>query len=268
MDKITRFLKNPLGIGITVFVIVVIGSFLLKYVGFHVQDLKLVRGGDVIITEQPIDARVFLDRNKIEINKDSSTKIDNVTPGTHTLLVFDEVYWPWTKNITIGPNETISINPFLVRKNASGVILTVDDPEYDSISSTIKKEKAPSVDAPKVSKSGLVSVWTEGTNVFATWTGPEETLPDYFCNDDKVCEKTSEVLNSTEPIRNLDFYKDYDDILIVAFLNGIFVIEIDKRGVTQNFQPIYQGTANPRFVKVDKNTIQVIDGSSVFIINL
>jgi hypothetical protein len=71
---------------------------------------------------------------------------------------------------------------------------------------------------------------------------------------------------SSANIRNLDFYKNRNDIFILSFGTGIFAIEADKTG-TQNFQPIFDGYS-PEFVKNDSKTIYLLDNNSLSILEI
>jgi|GEM_PF-2111513 len=267
----SKIFGSAIGVGLTVFVTVLVIGFLLKNTGFHIQQFKIVRGGDVAIAALGMDTSIFLDQRKISVNgniEDGLTLLDNIVPGTHSVLVFNDARWPWKKNIVVRPGKTTSVKPFLIKKNPSGLIVTNKDSEYATLLDEIVNSPLPNSSNPKTSESGLVRVWADGSSVLASWTGEEETLPDYFCDDEGVCEKEIEVLATTNPIRNVDFYHMEDEIILVAFSNGIFAIEIDKRGNTQNFQPIYKGTELPRFKKIDENTLHVADGAAIFIINL
>ena len=266
-----KFIQSPIGVGVLAFIIVMIAGNTMKASGFHFQGLKVVRGGDVAVVSFGVDTDIFINQ-KIVSSKDndrgSVTLVENVQPGTHDLLVFNEAYWPWKKNITVNSDETTSVSPFLVRRNASGIIVTNKDPEYTSLRNQVLTNTVPTKASPKKSKSGLVEIWTEGNVAMARWTGSDETVSEYFCTDENICNKEVSVVTSPDTIRNLDFYKSEDGVLIVSFSNGVFAIEIDKRGGTQNFQPIYKGTELPRFSKSNDDTINVIDGSAIFIIDL
>lgn len=267
-----QFFGHPIGIGVTVFIIVFGAGFLMKNAGYHFEGIKVVQGGDVAIALPETATEIFLNERQLTLpdQEENSriTLLENLSPEKHSLLIFNDQYWPWKKDIEVMPNETISVTPFLIKKNASGVIVTNKDSEYNTLARSILNQQLPTKDAPKTSPSGLVSLWVEDNAVQARWNGTSEALPEYFCTDEKVCRATTTILSSVDPIRNVDFYRDYEAIAMVAFANGIFAIEIDMRGDTQNFQPIYKGAELPRFSKADENTINVIDGSAIFIIDL
>lgn len=242
--------------------------FGLKMAGFHLEHGRLVRGGDILISPVPENVRFFLDNRRIYPDTEGSGLFKNIAPGDHSILIFNEEDWPWLKNITIGSGTTTTIAPFLISKNPSGDIINESDAAYDTHRNDILAETLPSKSVPLVSKSGNISVWIEGNTVMATWNGTASSVPPYFCTSEDECPQTMTVTKSQTDIRSLNFYKDRDDVLLIASQNGVFAIELDHRGGTQNFQPIYKGAGLPRFMVADQNTIYVLDGSILLAITI
>jgi len=265
-----RLFQNPLRIFLIIFVVTLTGIFLLKSIGFHIQDLRLVRGGSVLISPLDENTKVFLDNKKVRIQftLPYGRAAKNVIPGDHTFLVFKSGHWPWVKNITIVAKEESRISPFLISKNVSGIIITENDDEYGQILNAINENIVPREETALLSYEGNVKIWVSGNAVMAEWVGDTDSLPYFFCTDDFACEGVVEVVNSQTELRNISFYKDREDIVIIASQNGIFAIEIDKRGTTQNFQPIYKGASLPRFAVKDTETLYIRDGSVLFIVSI
>ncbi len=70
-----------------------------------------------------------------------------------------------------------------------------------------------------------------------------------------------------EKIKAINFYKDRQDVVIVASLNGVFALEITETEATiQNLHPIYKGQ-NPTFVKKDDNYIYILDNNNLMMVN-
>ena len=78
----------------------------------------------------------------------------------------------------------------------------------------------------------------------------------------------SEIINKinnptlTEKITALDYYKDRDDIVVMAIEEGVYAMEITQ----ENLQPIYKGS-NPKFVKNNNDTLYILDNNSLMIVN-
>ena len=153
--------------------------------------------------------------------------------------------------------------PFFVSRNVGGLLITKSDPEYWSLRNEIQRSNIPTQGFP-IERDG-VSAWVDGTNIGAANSQPETPL--FFCDTTLECLDEITVLEGDEEIRNLDFYKDRNDVLLMSAQNGVFAIEIDRRGFTQNFQPVYKGTQEPRFIVKD-NELYVLDGELLFIVSL
>ena len=216
------------------------------------------------------DSVVYFDNTK-EKTTDSekqSVILSALRPGAHTILISKEGYWPWKKDITILSGAKLKLNPFLVSKTVTGSAITGADPEYDSITEMIRKNTF-SKDSKLVSSDNLISISFEEGAIWAEWLGSKESIPYYFCSDTTVknCDDKLKVLSSKDKIKNIDFYKDRSDLLLITIGESISVLEIDPKG-TQNFQPIYKGK-EPSFVKnPSSDSILVSDGVSLMEINL
>ena len=235
----------------------------LRSSGLHISGFSLVKGGSIELTGTDDETKIFLD-NKEVAKKD----LLDVAPGDHTIILSKDTYWPWKKDVSVSSNKTSALFPFLISKNVSGEIITQTDPDYGKLRTRILGEKLPSRDSPLLSKSSLVEIWSDKNNIYAQWNGPENNIPPYFCNDKGECSSLVNVLKSENEVRNIDFYKDRDDVLLIASQNGVFAIEIDKRGTTQNFQPVYKGTALPKFAVENADTIYVLDGPLLFLVSI
>lgn len=73
---------------------------------------------------------------------------------------------------------------------------------------------------------------------------------------DKI--STIEIKNQ---IKAIDFYKNREDVILMALAEGIYALGIDYE-TEQNLQPIYKGKA-PLFVKKDDNSIYILDDDNL-----
>jgi len=240
-----------------------LGFFGLKKSGLHVDGLKLVKGGSINLSSVSEGVKIFLD-NK-EIDRDD---LNNVAPGPHSIIIAEDSLWPWKKDTFVFSSESSELFPFLVSKSVSGEIITKSDPEYGRLRALILSEQLPTTASPLLSNSSLVEVWSDQNNIFARWNGGDDSIPSYFCNDDGECSSRVKVLESESEVRNIAFFRDRDDVLLISSRSGIFALEIDKRGTTQNFQPVYKGTANPIFTAESDSFIYVLDGTLLFLVSI
>ena len=171
---------------------------------------------------------IFVDNKDLgisEINK--AGKIIKTKEGTHSVILSRKGYWPWATKINIIKQQTLDIFPFFVPQNSSGFIIKNGDPEYNKI----------------------LSMFRNKTHI--NW---------------EINKNTPQIIkNFKEEIRASDFYKNRNDVIIVAVQNGIYALEINSDSIP-NFQPIYKGT-KPTFVKKDNNTLYIKDGDVLMEVN-
>ena len=152
--------------------------------------------------------------------KEEGKKI-KLSKGNHSIILSKKGFWPWVSEIDIAKKQLAEIYPFFVPQNTSGYIIPPEDPEYEKI---------------------LSLFYTNKTHI--EWEKNENT-PEI-------------VRNFESEIRASDFYKDRQDVIIIAVENGIYALETNS-STTPNFQPIYKGI-EPTFIKKDNNSIYVKDG--------
>lgn len=250
--KMKRFLLSPISIFITTIIVASILIYGFKSSGIYIQGFKLVLAGEIVITEYDENIQIVLDTVLVPSNplSEEDVVITNVEPGQHEIIVFKDGFWPWTKKITVESKESTIVSPFLVPKNVTGVIIRDNDPEYTTIRNTVLNDTLPTQNSPKISTDKTLSVWSDGVTIFAEILGG----------------KTFTVSESSDGFRNIDFYQNRNDVLLISTQNGVFALEIDNSGGIQNFQPIYKGTGAPQFTIVDGNQIYVLDDGLIFMI--
>ncbi|MCH7597790.1 carboxypeptidase regulatory-like domain-containing protein [Patescibacteria group bacterium] len=262
--------KSALGIGLFVFVVSSLAILSAQAIGFRIdKNFSLVRTGIISVINLDSEVKVFLDNRRTGTFSEAaggSIVIKNVLPGTHSLLVSKEGYWPWIKEVKVQKKETSTAYPFFILKNTNGIVILKEDEEYTSIKESIESEVLPEKGNKLISASGTHVIWVEENTIMAEWLGEEDALPFYFCSYTE-CTRTVEVLASLTAIRNLTFYKEREDVLIFSSQNGLFAIEIDAQGI-QNFQHIYKGAASPDFSIYDDQTLSVYDAGSLFLLLL
>lgn len=177
--------------------------------------------GTLIINANDKAVDVFIDEKDNGSFDLENNKSFNIKKGSHSIVLSKEGYWPWTKEISIEKQQIINIYPFFVPRDTSGFIIPETDPEYNDI---------------------ILLFNTRKTHI--DWEKNENT--------------PMEILTFEAEIKASDFYKDRNDVIIVAVQNGIYALEINSNSVP-NFQPIYKGP-NPTFTKKDNDTLYIKDG--------
>jgi len=221
-------------------------------------------GGEKIVIKKPEgEGTIFVDsvEKKSFSNPNKDIVLKNIEPGLHSILISRVGYWPWFKEVLVVEKEVKTLTPFFVLENSSGLIVTEEDPEYQTIVSKISSVVPASFADKKISQDGKVGIWVDGGSLFAEWLGDEKELPSYYCND-FGCHTVVVPLGVTVDIRNLDFYKDRNDVIIASFGTGIFAIEADTTG-NQNFQPIFEGESPNYILAEDGNSIYVLSNETL-----
>jgi len=180
--------------------------------------------GTLKIVTDDKNLEVLIDGKSVEPVSSSEKVLSyKIKKGSHSIILNEEGYWPWAKKIDIKEKQIIEIFPFFVLKNSSGFIITKNDPEYYKIKSLFWK------------------------NTHINWDMDENT--------------PSIIKDFKDEIKASDFYKDRDDVVIIAVQNGIYALEINS-DTMPNFQPIYKGK-DPFFVKKDNHSLYIKDGDSI-----
>ncbi len=216
--------------------------------------------------------------------------VQNVTPGTYTVLIAKSGFWPWIKEVVVTERQVAEALAFLIPKEPEIEVIpktleektgtattTKNNPAYiealalfaekkkiNVFTSTVPAPIAAIVVPEKFSPYGRVGLMREENRILAYWMKNKDDLPNYFCRG-SACASPVIAFSSVIPIRSFDFYPGRDDVLLIAVQNGIFAVEIDARK-TQNFQPIYMGEG-PDFRFGDAGFI-VKDGSMLARITL
>lgn len=245
-----RYLNTPLGIFIATLVVAGFLGYALKASGFHFQGIKIVRGGDIAIERFDTNIQVVINEKTVSV--ENSGIVTNVKPGVHEVIVFKDGFWPWVKEVSVESEERVLISPFLASKSITGTIIGTDDPEYQNIRQAVLANRLPTESTPITSPDGNLTVWSDATTIIGTPKGGESFV----------------IFEGNAAFRNVAFYQDRSDVLLVATQNGVFALEIDSGGGTQNFQPIYKGSSEPRFTPIDSNSIYVEDSGLIFIVEI
>lgn len=102
--------------------------------------------------------------------------------------------------------------------------------------------------------------WDNQTSeVFVDWL-KENSLPPYYVCETKECELPLRVFRSHFEIKNIDFYPERKDVILIAVGVGVYALEIDGRS-GRLIYPIYKG-GDPTFALVE-GKIYILDNGSL-----
>ncbi len=201
-----------------------------------------------------VPANVFVDKNSEDpLQSTSSSATYEVGNGEHEILVASDGYWPWKEDVEITDGETVELAPFLVSRSSQRVSQMPDE----LTQSLTEAENAPvaASSSPILSDDENIRVFVNNdTNIIAQWTQDPSSAPDYFNCHEGTCGVS--VYNAETPVTQVEFYPNQDNAIIFATGVGVFAIEIDPTGSTQNFQPVARGVQNPVFT-LQSNTALV-----------
>jgi hypothetical protein len=170
-----------------------------------------------------------------------------VTSGLQQIIVAHDGYWPWSQEVEVKPGETVQINPFLIEQSSQQVIQTTTEIEEELKNARLKD--TPRAENPIISDNDSIRVFVDGdTNIIAQWNQGTSTAPNFFNCYEGTCGVS--VFNKL-PVQQIEFYPGRDDVIFFATPTGVFAMEIDPSGETQNFQPIAESVRNPSFTIKD-----------------
>lgn len=200
--------------------------------------------------------------------------VKNLKPDNYLVLVANEDFWPWAKQVTVERGEVEPLFPLLVPKTIKMTEVKVTDPAYKktvalfkSATSTLFSTISPSLSATVASSTidrRQTAIRYEDQAIFASWLDDQEGAPKYFCQHGS-CVKPILVFQSFVPIRSFDFYPSRDDAIILALDTGIYAVELDSRPY-QNFYPLYSGQ-EPDF-RISNNQVYIKDNDYLAVLNL
>lgn len=245
---------------LTIIAIVVLVAVGFYIAGFRVGKFGIAKAQTVSIIELPEETEVFLDNKSIGF-KEGNVELA-LAPGLHSIILSKVGFWPYIENIelTKGIPVRTTIKPFFFLQNPSGVLIGSNDPEYNVIISLFNKKLSPSETSPVTSSDGSMQIYVKDERITAKWLGDAEDKPTYFSTDGNI----SSVFNPVTEVRSLAFYKDRNDVMIVAMQDGIFALEINPNG-TQNLQPLFEGKepdfrigTDGKLYAKDENTLMLL----------
>lgn len=244
--------------------IVIAAAALLYRAGWRLSGATLVHVGSIDIAVHESGSSVFIDSELKTVTTAAEEKdlFKNIDPDMHTVIVSKDGFWPWKKDIEVGQNETEEISSFELPQSPAVTEVAKASDEYTRGIVIALDNVLPTIDHKKISADGTVGIWVEGSTLYAEWLS-KAAVPDFFCSGN--CSQggiVANVLEVSQPIKNVAFFKSRNDVILFSNSTGINAIEIDKRG-TQNFQPLFTGAA-PEFDAADDNTIYARSSNSLF----
>ena len=235
----------------------------------------LKKTGGLYVASPVSGAQIFVNDNlERETNIiQNGLFLSGLRPGAYSVLIAKEGYWPWSKKMEVKSQMVAEARALLLPKEPEGEIIKRENStplqktEYDDIYALIKETKklnstATSTVERLASQERQKLWWNPKKNeIWISWSGEESARPYYLEKNENY------VFKSPTRIKNADFYPGRKDVIIVSYQNGIYAIEIDKRG-GQAKQPIYKGK-DPVFITYkNSSSIYILDEDALIRIKL
>lgn len=250
---------------------------LLYSLGYGItRNLKILKTGGVFIQSSETGAEVRangkLKRTSLIGN---SVFIKNLLPGNHKVSVGKNGFRTWEKTLTVDSETVTSRTALLVPQNIPGRMLGTTSPKiklFEPTYPSIKKywlldpdiflilgedKKFYKNREPFDAASGFgtttaailaskkKSLFLDKNSRLVYWD--DNSIDSYWIDElDKMPiwpnTKHLHIFSSISPIRGVIGYPGWPGYLIIAFSNGIWILEMDSSG-GQNIFPIYKGKA-------------------------
>lgn len=249
--------NNIVRLIVWIVVLIFLLGTIFYFAGFRInmKPFRIESPGSLHLTNLPEDTTIIIDNNSHK-KSGSSTEaslIRFIPAGTHTVSVFKEGFWPWQKEISINSGKQDEVRPLLINKNPVGEVIETTDQKYQEIQKIINSTL---IQTSATSSDGIVSLHKEGNLLKAHFEGELSKAPRPFCSADS-CEAEIIAFVSETPLRSIGFYKDRNDVALVAVSNGIYAVELDEDAF-KNFQPLYKGKS-PLFAVDKEGRLYILD---------
>ena len=229
----------------------VLASGVISQAGYVLSGQYIVKGGTITLANTLAGSVVFIDDKQVgRIDAAGNGVFEGVKPGDRNVIVSHTDAWPWIFDFQSFPDGNTTLYPLQVAKDTNGTVLQDPaDPIRRQAIVAFAKYGEPTRMQP-LERVGT-RVWVVGTAIFVQQN-----------------EEVRNIFSSPNPLRNVFWYGDRNDVIIVTMQNKVFALDLRKTEI-QNFQPIYQGAA-PEAVPnpTRSNIIFVRDAKQYFSIEI
>jgi len=220
--------------------------------GYVFSGIYIVKGGTLAIEGARPQSDVFIDTHRVgTVGANGSGKFNALRPGKRNVIVASPNSWPWIFDFEASAATTITFRPLQVLKVIENTPLAdTEDPIRARAEVEFKSYREP-IRIQALKNEGAL-IWVEGNTVFAQL----------------VAGDVHSIFSSTKPIRNVLWYGNRNDAVIIAAQDSVFAIDAYESDV-RNFQPIYQGEA-PEAVAdpLQPDRIFIRDKGNYFYVNI
>lgn len=271
--RISDKLKRAIAFYISVTLFFVLLPIVLSYsLGYHIdyKNIRIYKTGIIYLKSRPSGALVYV--NGRLFSDITPTRIEELKPGSYTIEVKREGFYPWRKDLSVRPNMVTKADEIVLFPISIGakkivdtraVDFTVSDKNYiyymtDSglfrsglDGANPRKISSHSnwpedIKGKKFSPGGDKLLYFNVRNIWLAYLNPE-ARPGLTGELGMVYE----VLNSPDPIRDVFWYSDSSHIVYVTD-SDINVAEISRSEGTKNTVTVYKFERPPRYLYYDE----------------
>jgi hypothetical protein len=196
----------------------------------------------VVISPTNQNGQVFVDQTRPARLSADATSTIQVDPGTREILVSGQNTYPWKKRVSVAAGSSTTIYPFLISQNSR---------QISTPPKQVKKRLDSQAQNPQVtattSDGRIHVIVAEDGRLGARWQAAKPIAPDYFSCSESRCQAVI-FDNDSRSAQQVSAYPGHPKAVIFATNSGVYALEIDPSGDTQNFQPIVQDAEDPHFV--------------------
>jgi hypothetical protein len=237
-------------------ILLLIGAFLLGYrVG---PGLSIVQIGTVTLTELPAGTTIYVNEVLAETPRESEAVL-KLIPGTHSVLLGWDEYYPWTELVEVPSGGQISLKPILIKKSAEEE--TLHDADRVEAERAIDELPLPTKEAPLVRYAGCVGIYVENGDLIASPLDPSCAPVPFLCFEGE-CGPTFVLPGGNEAVRAVIPFPGREDALIIALGQSIYAVEVDSRA-PQFVAPILREHL-PEIAPWNETSFVVRDRNAVF----
>ncbi|PCI28017.1 hypothetical protein COB52_04160 [Candidatus Kaiserbacteria bacterium] len=241
--------KNILKAGIVLTIFIVFFG-VIKQTGYVIDGVYIIKGGELHIESALPNSDVFIDSKKVgRTDAEGVAAYKGLHLGVRGVVVATNDTWPWIMEFESISGEVSTLLPLQVTKKTSMSTLEADN----ELSDVAKKEFFAYREPSRINPLERVDtkVWIEGTRIL-TQNG----------------EEVRTIFSSVDEIKNILWFGDRNDAVIVTVAEMVFVLDLRESEV-QNFFPIFVGES-PQVAKdqVRSRNVFIYDDGKYFHVDI
>ena len=290
--------KRKIRFGIFFLLFLIIGPLVVLYANGDIfNGFGLLKTGGIFVRSAPIGSSVYLDSKVISSTSffQRDILIKNLKPGIYEISVKKDNYNSWLKKVAVSNNVVSDADVFILPEKvelteisqkitdtkisaASSSKKILVNPEYTDLLGVFLSKSFVASNNISISTSsiknlgtkdfpimnGKEGIWRDVGKVYVGWFGKENSEPQYLCHG-MNCKDNMLVFDLTKTPTNLGFLPGYEGVIIVAFENQVFAVQLEENP-DKGVQLIYKGK-KPDF-RIENGIVYIKDGSYIAEVSL